>query len=317
MDYKIKYLKYKNKYLSLKKQIGGNELVLYNADPIREGNTFYIYTTGMDYGESFEKWTQYIRNHIIDNILTDYDRIIIYHSDIMFGVASEEEKIEKMFSRDRFIQNDIEHPKVYSSTFTYMPIKFQELHERHDGLNYILLDCAHVIQYVLPVNEYDNLVRLQYYGSVATTAPFHLNSVYFGVIGNEDEYYNSMTMTRKLFTVIKGKVVTFIKKLFDNHRYLFTRNELHIHSPHDVYDVILAKCKRQLEMEWRTRHGGLFNKINHKKYGSCDFDDLYKHVLRDNSPIVLILNLYLADERLDEDIIFMITMDNMMAIFYP
>jgi hypothetical protein len=285
--------------------------------PIHGERTFHIYTTGIDYDKSLERWTHYIRNNIIDNILTSYDRIIIYHSDIMFYTDNEDEKIEKMFSYERFIQNDIMHPKVYSSTFTYLPLDFQNIHERHGGKDYILLDCAHVVQYIFPDDEYDNLVYLQYYGGGERSPPFRLNSVYFGVIGNECDNYNHLIMTNRLFKVINGEVITYIKTLFDNHRHLFTTNELYINLPQLVYEQILAKCKRALEAEWKKRYGGLFNKVNHILYGLCDFDDVYKNVQIDNFPITLILNLYLEDEPLDEDMIYTITMDNMMPIFYP
>ena len=292
-------------------QTGGNELTLFNTVPVRGKRTFYIYTTGMDYDKSLERWTYYIRNNIIDNILTSYDRIIIYHSDIMFYTDNEDEKIEKMFSYEKFIQNDIKHRKIYSSTFTYLPLNFQELHERHGGRNYIVLDCAHVVKYIFPADKYDNMVYLQYYGDGEQTPPFYLNSVYIGVIGNEEDHYNDLIMTNKLFKVIDGEVITYIKTLFDNHRYLFTRNELYINLPQLIYEPMLARCKRALEAEWKARYGGLFNKIKHIKYDLVDFDDIYNHVLKNNSPTTLILNLYLEDNALNEDTIYGITMDNM------
>ena len=86
MDYKEKYLKYKTKYIKLQNDInminqnminqtGGNEIQRFNRRPVREGRTLYIYTTGMNYDRSFERWDMYIRNHIIDNLLPDYDRV--------------------------------------------------------------------------------------------------------------------------------------------------------------------------------------------------------------------------------------------------
>jgi hypothetical protein len=235
----------------------------------------------------------------------------------MFYTDNEDEKIEKMFSYERFIQNDIMHPKVYRSTFTYMPLDFQNIHERHGGKDYILLDCAHVVQYIFSDDKYDNLIYLQYYGGDKRSPPFRLNSVYFGVIGNEGDNYNHLIMTNRLFKVINGEVITYIKTLFDNYHHLFTTNELYINLPQLIYEQILAKCKRALEAEWKKRYGRLFNKVNHMKYGLCDFDDVYKNVQIDNSPITLILNLYLEDEPLDEDMIYTITMDIMMPIFYP
>jgi len=320
MDYKLKYLKYKNKYLTLKKQIGGNELIRFNASPILAGRTFYIYTTGLAYSKSFERWITYIRNSIIDHILTDYDRIIIYHSDILFGEDHEEKNIEAMFSYERFVQNDIEHPKVHSSTFTYLSLPFQELHKRHSGRDYILLDCAHVIKYILPEEgrQYDNMVCLQLYGQPHPSRPFHLNSVYFGVFGDEGERYNNMIMTHRLFKVMGERVITYIKTLFDNHRHLFTTNSMYINLPQNIYEPILAKCKNALEAEWRTRYGRLFEKTQHPYYGLVEFDGIYNvYILSDESPITLILNLYLEDEALNEDTIFSIVMDNMMPVFYP
>jgi hypothetical protein len=320
MDYKLKYFKYKNKYLTLKKQIGGNELIRFNASPVPAGRTFYIYTTGSAYNKSFERWITYIRDSIIDNILIDYDRIIIYHSDILFGEDQEDRNIEAMFSYERFVQDDIKHPKVYSSTFTYLSIPFQELHTRHGERDYILLDCAHVIKYILPEEgqQYDNLVCLQLYGQHYPSRPFHLNSVYFGVFGDEGDRYNNIIMTQRLFKVIEGRVNTYIKTLFDNHHYLFTRNELYINLPQLVYEPMLARCKKTLEAEWRTRYGRLFEKVQHPHYGLVDFDGVYyPYINGEMSPITLILNLYLEDEILNEDTVFTVVMDNMMAVFYP
>ena len=307
-------------YLTLKKQIGGNELIRFNASPIPAGRTFYIYTTGLAYSKSFERWITYIRNSIIDNILTDYDRIVIYHSDILFGEDQEEKNIEAMFLYERFVQDDIEHPKVHSSTFTYLSLPFQELHKRHSGRDYILLDCAHVIKYILPEErrQYDNMVGLQLYGQHHPSHPFPLNSVYFGVFGDEGDRRNNMIMTQRLFKVIGGQVITYIKTLFDNHRHLFTANSMYIDLPQLVYEPILAKCKKALEAEWRIHYGGLFEKIQHPQYGLADFDDVYyQYINGELSPITIILNLYLEDEVLNEDTIFSIVMDNMMPVFYP
>jgi hypothetical protein len=145
MDYKEKYLKYKSKYIKLQtminqnmiNQTGGNEIQRFNRRPIREGRTFYIYTTGMDYDRSFQRWDMYIRNHIIDNLLRDYDRVIIYHSDVLFYTKNEDEKIAQLFEHEGNIEQDVRHPKVQSSTFTYLPINFQELDARHGGRDYM------------------------------------------------------------------------------------------------------------------------------------------------------------------------------------
>ncbi len=322
MDYKEKYLKYKSKYITLKNMInqnminqkGGNEIQRFNRRPVREGRTFYIYTTGMDYDRSFERWHMYIRNHIIDNLLQDYDRVIIYHSDVLYYIkdGDEDMKISRIFEHEQHIERDVRHPKVHSSTFTYLPINFQELDARHHGRDYILFDFAHVIKYVLP-NEgepYENLVYVQLYGTHRRSAPFRLNSVYVGVIGNE-EHHNHIIMTGRVFSVRDGIVITYIKKLFDNHHYLFTRTELYINLPQLIYEPTLARVKKELERIWRERYGGLFN-----TNGRADFDGIYIPLITsDNSPINMILNLYLEDD-IQEDTIYEIVLSEYSPVFF-
>ncbi len=302
-------------------QTGGNEIQRFNRRPVRNGRTFHIYTTGMDYDRSFQRWDMYIRNHIIDNLLQDYDRVIIYHSDVLFYTDDEDMKISRMFEHEQNVEQDVMHPKVHSSTFTYLPINFQELDARHGRRDYILFDFAHVIQYILPHErehsalpqageDYDNLVYIKLYGTEETSAPFRLNSVYVGVIGNEDNY-NHIIMTDKVFSVKDGRIITYIKKLFDNHHYLFTRNEIYVNQPQLIYEPTLARVKKGLEQIWREKYGALFN-----TNGTTDFDGIYKPlIISDNSPINMILNLYLEDEFIPEDIIFQIVMDAYVIYF--
>lgn len=322
MDYKEKYLKYKSKYITLQNMInqnminqhGGNEIQRFNRRPVREGRTFHIYTTGMDYDRSFERWHMYIRNHIIDNLLQDYDRVIIYHSDVLYYIdeGDEDMKISKMFEHEAHVEQDVMHPKVHSSTFTYLPINFQELDARHHGRDYILFDFAHVIQYILPRKgeEYENLVYIKLYGTEEISAPFHLNSVYVGVIGNEN-HRNHIIMTGRVFSVRDGIVITYIKKLFDNYHHLFARNEMYVNQPQSVYEPMLARVKKELERIWRERYGGLSN-----TNGRADFDGVYIPLITsDNSPINMILNLYLEDD-IQEDTIYEIVLSEYSHVFF-
>ena len=82
--------------------------------------------------------------------------------------------------------------------------------------------------------------------------------------------------------------------------------------------MMLARCKKELENEWRKRYRGLFEKIQHPQYGLVDFDEIYaKLITSDNSPITLILNLYLEDEIIPDDTIYSIVMSELTSIFYP
>ena len=91
MNYE-KYIKYKNKYLQLKKELniqsGGN-------------NIFYIYTTGIadsgNIGENsiIDLWTTYICPRICSLIPTKYTQINILHCDILTVGSSKIEGKER------------------------------------------------------------------------------------------------------------------------------------------------------------------------------------------------------------------------------
>ena len=297
-------------------QNGGGKISYTNPKPPIGERTFYIYTTGMDFDKSFERWDMYIRDSII-NILLDYDRVIIRHSDIFFSLP-EDVKEKKKSAHEPYIKLDAMHPKVYSSTFIDQSIIFDKLDEIHGGKDYILFDFAHVIQYILPPSgeKYDNIVQTKLYGSSDESAPFYLNSVYIGVIGNEDiraqtledDARNYIIRTGKVFSVREGIVTTYIKRLFENHNSLFEKNNLLIQYPNEIYEKVLALVKKQLEVEWRKKYGGLFNKIKLVKNGTeveVDFDDIYKSLLASSrTPIVSIFNLYLEDTIYSQDVIY-------------
>jgi hypothetical protein len=119
-------------------------------------------------------------------------------------------------------------------------------------------------------------------------------------------------MTDKVFSVIDGRVITYIKRLFDNYHHLFTQKDLYINLPQLVYEPMLARVKKELERIWRERYGGLF-----KTNGKSDFDGIYKPLeISENSPINIILNLYLEDEIIPEDIIFKIVLSKYSSVFF-
>ena len=87
MSYYNKYLKYKEKYLQLKNQLGGNK------------DTFYIYTTGIaDWGDAdstLAAWQKFLCKQICDMIPKRFKYIHITHSDILVHHTLEDTIDEK------------------------------------------------------------------------------------------------------------------------------------------------------------------------------------------------------------------------------
>ncbi len=282
-------------------------------------NTFYIYTTGMYYGVAFDRWNKYIRDNIINNILMNYNSIIIHHSDIIDFIEPyapqfiNKQKYEYIVSKVAYIEADVDHPRVFQSTFTYNRIDMEKLDGIHNGRNYIVLDIAHIINYIFTEEKYNNIVSY-------TNNPdqhFRLNCIYFGVIGNDVETDELIPSKQNLFEVDHmGNVITYIKRIYENHRDLVESYGTFNYDPHKIYHSILFNCKRYLESIWRENFGGLFVKIDHN-FGSCDFDDVYnKIIISDNSPIGIILSLLSNDFVMSIDEITEIVKNDMFSIFF-
>lgn len=293
----------------------GDQQTISDSDKI-----FYIYTTGLDYGSSLTRWTQYIRDNIIDTILTLYNKIIIHHSDIMFNEPTDADRILRLKTHLLNITNDITHNKVIKSTFTINPIDFSKLHAQHAGQNYIVLDCAHVVQYEYPVDQpnqpYENMVTLKLYGSKEqSTPPFKLFSVYFGLIGNEQQDDAShMIMTGQLFSVDKrGVVTTYIKTLWDKYSKSLMKTPQY---PQLIYQPILLACKTQLQDEWRKKYGNLVATVKMPNRGTTTFDDIYVALIR-STPSIITQILRLFTSYVDEMRILHQIYDKMRASFFP
>ncbi len=282
-------------------------------------NVFHLYTTGMKYGVAFGRWDEYLRNHIVDNILKEYDSIIIIHCDIIDHVdymdASDEDKyslkITLASNNMNTIKNDADHPRVYMSSFTFSELPLTVLDEYHHGINYIVLDFAHLMKYIfINPQYYDNTVSIVDYPHI-----FRLNCIYMGVIGNDGNTDEIIPSKQQLFNVKDGIVTTFIKIIYENHYDFVKEYQDYSYSPQRIYVNILFKCKRILEVEWKNRYGGLFIKVHHT-YGLCDFDDIYKiYTMSDKSPIGSILNMLMNPEKIQIDDIIRIVTDEMMSVF--
>ncbi len=296
ISYKNKYLKYKSKYFDLKNQIGGSSIEAINSSltPINDSdNVFYIYTTGIAYNDTFKIWNEYIRDNIIDNILINYNKIVIKHSDILFGL-DDADKQDKLLRYQKYIDADIKKPKIYSSLFTYMSLEFDKLHAKHNGKDYIVFDFAHVIRYIYK-QPYDNSVYIKLYSSSTHSPPFILNSVYSGVVGDGDMYDISISK-QLLFNVnADGIVTTYIKTLFDKYGNIFKDENVQL-----VFKDALDDCQKKLINEWRPKYSSLATKTKHPyKDTMVDFDELYKDMLTDDILDIykFIFNLYCGKDK--------------------
>ena len=161
MNYKIKYLKYKQKYLNFKKTIGGGVDANYNINtggyPPRHPlpNIFIIYTTGIaDDGREDDRnfsniWNRFVREEILRFIPENFNHIEILHFDIFEGATipsfSEERKnqLERTL-REKLTNSDVtdRSGRVVSSEFNRLPLDI--------GTQYpfVIIDFAHILEIV-------------------------------------------------------------------------------------------------------------------------------------------------------------------------
>jgi hypothetical protein len=165
MDYKQKYLKYKQKYTILKTQIGKgfgfcvredvNEVYITYTKPDMDkvpDIDFTIYTTGMsDWGSNSvaNKWNSKLRKNILDKLPDDFKVEIIHIDPIYDGETNNHVVNHKEIGKitgELLCQSDKLHQKVYKTTFTtdVNCIKWDYLHAVS---NYLVIDSAHIFHY--------------------------------------------------------------------------------------------------------------------------------------------------------------------------
>jgi len=215
MNYKKKYLKYKNKYLNLK--AGSINRIL---DDRKE---FTIYTTGIGYkytqgSTSFEDlnpdslafyWLKPdgILDNVLKLILPNYI-IRIVHSDILFGETGEGRKIIEDELHKLFSSHDTRvDTRVVSSMFTTGELIF-ELIANYNLDSYIIIDIAHIFTYT----DIPKRVVYKSYDTTIENRTIHpLNVVYFGYPPDSS---SQIILRSSIFKIDdEGNITTYIDKL--------------------------------------------------------------------------------------------------------
>jgi hypothetical protein len=265
MSYQQKYLKYKEKYLELKKMQRGG------------AKTFYIYTTGFaDNGSNSvaNEWVRAFREKVLSLIPAIYDEIVILHSDPLMDIdpALRMRTIEEA---NELLMSDFTNDRVNSSEFTTEPINFSSLHRKHDSRDYIVIDCAHIFSYI-DIKIVRNANTYGRANEEIGLSPFPLNCIYPGFIPNRDingEIYvpNNILSTCDLFIVNKdGSIITYIDKLIMN-------NIGHDPNNPDYFVVnIYKKIRKPIIDKWRSIHKSVTSDFDEqcKRY----FPLLYKYI---------------------------------------
>lgn len=164
ISYKLKYYKYKEKYINYK-QNGGTPKV------------FNLYTTGIVDGSSLfflQKWVNIFRNSILRNIHPSFNHIIIKHYDPMtLNTCKEKLKMINAINEILIINDNCASTKdrKITSEFILEPINLKNINIPH-----LILDMAHIFDY-LPKKR----IQLNNnYGDISNEILTNINSVYIG-----------------------------------------------------------------------------------------------------------------------------------------
>ena len=211
INFKNKYLKYKEKYLELKNTnlIGG--------DP----DTFYLYVTGIADGFSYgyqylEYWNETLKRKIIEKIPDNFTKIeITYYDPLDYGadLTNREEIITECTSKLDVPCNRVVKNEFIAENFP-IPFEFGEK-------KYLIVDLAHIFAYTSTPGKvlYD-----------ATEYNYHV--LYLGYLGEEQTNYgyNNRAIVDEEFLTITpdGNVETWIDK-FTSLKYTI--------DPHNVTDL--------------------------------------------------------------------------------
>lgn len=213
MDFKQKYLKYKNKYIKLKNHTGGSSLVTNT-----ENNIFTIYTTGLyDSGNKnlINLWNTDVRDNIISLIPKNF-RIKFIHYDPLIVWNLDKAKFEKIENQgtittikneieDILQKKDMENNRVIESIFIN---EYFDINNINLEKPYIILDIAHLFLYKNKVKTVKKLDR-------SDNREYNINSVRFGYIGERG--IPLILAKSKLFEVNNnGEVITYIDKMISS-----------------------------------------------------------------------------------------------------
>ena len=275
MNYEKKYLKYKEKYLLLKKQIGG------------DGDIFYIYTTGIAEWGHLDLWTSTLCKQICTKIPARFTQIYIFHCDILHEIKmmslydSEEKKAKIVANIKDTIQLDLNiDSRVRHSSFQTTPLDFDEISRQK--IPYIIIDMAQIFSYLVDETSSDKITRAFIngtYGEVPSK-PMNLNVIYLSYGG---EYLSD---TEFLKVNSDDTITTYINKLLEPCRFLpFDDNK-----PGYKMKKLFELVQRQIMNE------------NRKKYGNLNkYDE--KRIIVDGEIKKMIVNLIMNSDYVESELI--------------
>jgi len=298
MNYKQKYLKYKNKYLNLK---AGSDRA--------ETKDFTIYTTGLadgypgladgysgladGYPGSESLASYWIKpDGIFDNILklipSNY-RISIVHSDILHlrDEIELETELNGFFGLEDLKKDD----RVISSTFTTAELNFEVI-SRQDIKSYIIIDIAHVFLYTSIQKQ---VIYQPYSGDQQTIMP--LNVVYFGF---PPYYISQILLHSTIFRISdEGYITTYIDRLIEI-GYPFS-----VENPSNFITQFASRLREDLikvtilgEME--------------RRFGDYDGSDRWKEITNTIGHIIMSL---LFTDGITPDVMYAIIYDEIQMIY--
>ena len=215
--YLHKYNKYSNKYLDFIGGAGGG------------GKTFRLITTGFADDGIRKEWPKY-REQFLSLIPPQYTQIEIIHTDPHYG--TEEERAAKLAEMKAELEaSDKSVPRVLSSMVTREYLT--RFVDEQKGIDYLILDCAHIFDYVgIGQVKCNGNYHGEPYSEANKGKVFNYRSMYIGYFGryewqtasdnvtdgNTYNYFlfNYLLSTKSLFTVKEdGSVHTYIDRLLE------------------------------------------------------------------------------------------------------
>ncbi len=223
ISYKLKYYKYKEKYLNYK-QNGGTPKV------------FYLYTTGItDRGNLFlaKRWNKIFRNSILRNIDSSFNHIIIKHYDPIIDTTQEEKlKIideinEIVIINDNCLSTD---KRKITSEFILEPINFNDINNPH-----LIFDMAHLLNYL----SYKRRQLNNHYDDGSNEVFNNINSVYIGWYSERENIHFDYLANSDFVKVSNdGNVLTYIDCMI-KFRFMDVSNPLSYQTPgHDFFGIL-------------------------------------------------------------------------------
>jgi hypothetical protein len=272
MNYKDKYLKYKNKYLNLKQHAGAMDIDGAINQPIYDYD-FTIYTTGIAYHCNMDdsliaRWHE--PDGILENILRilplNY-RITIAHSDILEGVEGEDKQvIEHSLNQYLGDEDPGKDPRIVLSTFTTEELDFNSI-STQDLRSYIIIDIAHIFTYT----DIEKIV-------IYNETNYRLNVVN---IGFPNDLTSQCIFKSDFFRVLQnGDIVTYIDKMIQL-RYQHNIDNL-FELPENIITITLERLRRQL-----NSHFNMEEMI--QRFGEHDLSERWLQIKREVGGLIILL----------------------------